>query len=599
MKKISTRTIVATTIPVVAFVVGILLILSSLGTVVGAALGLYEEDFLAMNSLIESDRDAYQSRLALLRLTLADIDGMDTSIDDVIGDVTENMQQVHDRFVRFQELAGLADDQPDVATFHTEYDTWTAETNAVIDAVRAGNGAEARRLYETGGYVDSFDRLRGSLDSLTATALQLGQNTYQKIARDAGRIRVTIIATAVVVLAAIGVLAFVVFWLVLSPLRRTTVIMREISSGEADLTQRLNLNREDEIGELTRHFDAFLESIATIVREVAAVSADTAEIKDQTAAEVEESTSAIEQIAANIRNMSSRAQILDESADKTANAVGSIGTALADLKEQINSQAALVEESTAAVVEMTASIQSVADVAARRLEALGGLDEAIRDGSGAVASTVDRVGRIANSIASIREITGVIQSISSQTNLLAMNAAIEAAHAGDAGRGFAVVASEIRGLAESTSTQSKSIKQLLGEVIAEIEAAASAGEMTSTTFGNVTEQVGGLKSALEEISASMDELRSGGSQINQAMTELQGVAVALSDRTGGIDEAQGNIAEQSDAVRRLAGEITNGLSEISVGASEIRQAMTQLNDSATTLSELITRLDGQIGRLVV
>lgn len=600
MKSIKVRVIAAAAIPLLTIGLSVTVLLVNLQRIVTSAGRLYENDFLAMNRLIEADRDAYQSRLALLSLVTDDLSVFDASErEQLTADVLENQQQVYDRFTQFRELSGLSEDQQYVRVFFDRFDEWREKTEEALEFLESDRREEARSVYFAEAYSTAFDAVRGAMDDLTAVALQQGEETYGRINLDASRIIIIFGVSAAIVVASFAILVVVIFKVILGPLRRTTEMMRDISTGEADLTQRLAINREDEIGQLAQYFDSFLESIASIVREVSSVSTKTAQVKDETAAEVAESTAAIEEISANIRNITSQAKVLDSSTDATSASVGSIGNALSELKEHINSQAALVEESTAAVVEMTASIQSVAEVTAKRLEAIGGLDTAIHEGSGAVESTITSLNGISGSIASVREITGVIASISSQTNLLAMNAAIEAAHAGDAGRGFGVVADEIRKLAESTSVQSKNIGGLLREVIGEIEAVDTAGRLTDAAFASVMEQVIGLKSALEEISASISELRSGTEQINTAMSEIRDVSIALSDRTGGIDEEQGRITEETTAVRRLSSEITRGLSEISIGATEIGTATTQMNESVADLSSLITSLDDQIGLLRV
>ncbi len=586
-------------VPMAAYIVGGLMLFINLEEMVVHSRMMYENDFLAMNSLIEADRDAYQSRLALLNFITGDTPEFSGTTSDLEGDIIENRNQVLERFTIFEELSGIPSDHPRIAEFHREYEIWRQETEQLIQLVRAGRFTVARTAYLSGGYSNAFDTFRGAIDELTGISLERAEAMHDQILNHAHTVRLVFLVTTIVVLASFFVLVWVILRLILAPLRRTTEIMREMSSGEADLTQRLNIDRSDEIGELSRYFDSFLESIATIVREVAAVSSDAARVKDETAAEVTQSTAAVEEIGANIATITSRAQVLDTSTDTTATSVEAIGTALVDLKEHVASQSSAIEESTAAVVEMIASLNTIADVSAKRLQGLSHLDQAIADGSDAVNSTVSILNKISGSISSIREITDVIASISAQTNLLAMNAAIEAAHAGDAGRGFSVVAAEIRKLAESSNSQSKNIGTLLQEVIGEIEAVDSAGRLTGSAFSDVTEQVNGLKSALQEISGGIDELRTGGSQINSAMTEIRDASHALSERTDRIDSSQTRIAEETQSVRRLSTEITGGLNEINVGAGEINKAMEELTQSITTLSDLIGRLDGQVGRLIV
>ncbi len=594
MKTIRFRVTAAAVLSMVVAAIGGLILFRSLAVLEENARHMYDQDFLAMNRLIEADRDAYQSRIALLTLaSLADSDS------DAFADVTDNRDQVLQRFVQFVEFIGLDPTQEHGQSFRSSYAVWSEETDRAIALLRADDRTRALALYRSNTYTEAFDTMRGSIDALTEIALDGASERFRVIETQSRQMTIAFATLAVIVVAALVVISFVILRAVLMPLRRTTAIMAEISSGDADLTQRLSIERSDEIGTLARYFDAFLDQIAAIVREVANVCTETSTVKDHTAAQVEESTTAIEQIGASIQQIVNRSRTLDASADSTSETAHTIVQAVETLNAEAANQASSVEQSTAAVVEMIASINSVADVTNRRLESLPELDTAVANGASAVQSTVTILDRIAGSIDSVREITNVIASISAQTNLLAMNAAIEAAHAGDAGRGFSVVAGEIRKLAESTSQQSRGIEGLLNQVTSEMEEVASAGQKTSTTFEGVTHHVESLKRSLSEIADGMGELRSGGAQINEAMVEIRDSATSLVEQTGQISAAQQRISEETTSVRRLSGEITAALNEIGVGSTEINSAMSALSDSASQLADLIARLDARVGSMIV
>ena len=171
------------------------------------------------------------------------------------------------------------------------------------------------------------------------------------------------------------------------------------------------------------------------------------------------------------------------------------------------SQSAAVEESSTAIEQITASIGSVARLSADRRESAKTLLDVIHEGGDHVATTNEQIESVSREIDSILEIIEIINSISSQTNMLAMNAAIESAHAGEAGRGFSVVAEEIRKLAESTSENSSRIAASLQTVAGGIREAHTASNASQKVFDRIDTEVADFATALDEISTSMEQLR--------------------------------------------------------------------------------------------
>jgi len=201
---------------------------------------------------------------------------------------------------------------------------------------------------------------------------------------------------------------------------------------------------------------------------------------------------------------------------------------------------------------------------------------------------------INESVDSIKDITGIIESISSQTNLLAMNAAIEAAHAGDAGRGFSVVADEIRKLAEASAENSQEISKILKVIVERISEATASGEEMNAAFGQIDREVKELSSSLSEIFASMSELRSGGDQILQAMTVLREVSVNVKQGSLAINENSGSIGETMGAVQRISSEVRSGMAEIAHGIKEISDAVANVLGIAERLGDLGDSLNREL-----
>ena len=251
---------------------------------------------------------------------------------------------------------------------------------------------------------------------------------------------------------------------VIKPLVLTSAKLDELSEGEADLTRELTVLTKDEIGRMGTSFNRFIANLRSLVNEIRIALNETQTIKDKVVDSTGETSTAVEEISSSIDSMQGQMLTLDSQINESLTAIEQINSNVETFDNQISSQAAMVEESTAAITEMMASLESVGKITKSKQESTKILGETTREGQVALDNTNNALEQVVKHIGSVQELAETINSIASQTNLLSMNAAIEAAHAGDRGKGFAVVADEIRKLAESTGESSKTISQVIKEV---------------------------------------------------------------------------------------------------------------------------------------
>jgi len=405
------------------------------------------------------------------------------------------------------------------------------------------------------------------------------------------------IVAAAIIIALTGV-TFAIFFFITGRLARAiSVIESGITAiNRGDLTGRFAGQTRDEIGTLAANLNQFSDSLKETIMHLQGVSRDNVQLKESLLATTEQTESSATQINSNVESIGKQIAGLDTKVAEAVQEVERISGNIGSLDEQIQEQMAMVEQSTASVTQMIASLENVASITKKRRVAANRLSQTMDDGGKKAATAFDIVQKINDSVGSIRNITGLIGGISAQTNLLAMNAAIEAAHAGAAGRGFSVVADEIRKLSEASARQSKEIDKILREMVELISQAGSAGSAMNEAFGLIDREVREFSSSLAEIASSMDEIRSGGDQVLQAMVGLQNVSDAVKQGSATINESSTSIRSTMITVRQVSAEAHGGMQEITAGMREISQAVGNVLAIAARLGELGESLDRELLR---
>jgi tripartite ATP-independent transporter DctP family solute receptor len=266
-------------------------------------------------------------------------------------------------------------------------------------------------------------------------------------------------------------------------------------------------------------------------------------------------------------------QVLDQSAgiEETAVTIKRILENLDRQNASIESQAAAVGQTSAAVEQMIANSRSIARNTAQMDESFGELQSALKDGNDKLEAMIHRTAEISKQSERLQEANDVISSIASQTNLLAMNAAIEAAHAGDSGRGFAVVSQEIRKLAESAAEQSKQIASTIKTIRSGIGELDGDSTDTDRAFATVRERISGISMLEAQIKSAMDE---------------QG-------------EGSRNIMESTLRLREITEDVHNGSEEMSTGSRAIESEMARLIEGNTRVAETVTDIIKNTGHMEI
>jgi methyl-accepting chemotaxis protein len=260
------------------------------------------------------------------------------------------------------------------------------------------------------------------------------------------------------------------------------------------------------------------------------------------------------------------------------------------LNGYVERQAYNVAQSSAAVQEMLANIQSVTNTLVKNGANVTELMEASEVGRSGLENVAADIQEIAHQSEGLLAINTVMANIASQTNLLSMNAAIEAAHAGEAGKGFAVVADEIRKLAESSSEQSKTIGTVLQKIKESIDKITSSTDSVLEKFEAIDGAVKTVANQEEHIRNAMEEQGEGSKQILDAVSQVNEITQLVKGESTKMLEGSKEVILESTNLEKVTQEITGGMNEMAAGAGQVNVAINRVNDISIQNRENIDRL---------
>jgi methyl-accepting chemotaxis protein len=512
---------------------------------------------------------------------------------DIVGQLQklneENVQKVGDAYAAFSQ---------DIAAVYVFPDSITARRAYVTDPT-SNVKAQTKAIILL--YLSRFDFAESILsDSLEASSKILAEQSGVIAARIAAIRTRTILFSAAAIGALIAFAGAVSIAAANSIAKNVIAIANGVNRlRDGDLSVSFDAKGKDEVVTLSRGMNEFMRALGESVLGIQDAAKRNSRVRDQLKAADRRTGESLEQLRGAVHDVEAHTERLDDRIGETKKSVQLIAGGVGALDERITDQIAMVEESTASITQMLATIGNMARLAEQDCRLADGLVRISDSGREVFLATFEKIEAINQQVGKIEEMIHIIDTIAGQTNLLAMNAAIEAAHAGDSGRGFAVVADEILKLAEASAAGSREIAEAVRLIVDAISSARSLGAETNKAIDDITSSVHDVSRSVSQISSSLAETDTGGRGILTAMISLRELSSSVSSESRSVAAGALSISGSMEALDEVSAIVRDAMSNIGRRSDDISETVRRTSGLDEELSFVGSDLEERIARFKI
>lgn len=406
------------------------------------------------------------------------------------------------------------------------------------------------------------------------------------------------LAVVLILTVVMMIIFYFIMRLTMKPISRLESAVADIAKGEGDLRKTLTVTK-DEIGRVAEEFNSFIAKLKKIIEEIKKSVKDGDLLNGNLVSATSETTAAVTEISSNISSIGGRIEYMDNQVSELMAAVEEITATVNNFDSRISNQSEMTGKSTSAITEINTSLTNISKLSESRKTSAEKLLSVSQKGAENLQRTMKVFSEdVVTKMVEITEMNKVINSVAAQTNLLAMNAAIEAAHAGDAGRGFSVVADEIRKLAETTSGSTVDIARILKEIQEGVSQTDSNNRETTRAFGEIEKEIKEVFQAFSEITSSITDLTNATGDILKAMKSLNNLSSEIQMDSSEINKGINQLFSGISTINNISREITVSVNELKTGAEGISNAMLQTSSIANNFSDKFNRIKTETERFI-